>query len=381
MFAVILFALAASTPDTHWKFAAVPRLTLSADEGIGLGARGTAFLLDDQTAPYKLAVSAQVWVTTKLVQHHFVRIDWLNARELPVRFDSEIGLFTSPSFTFCGDLSTCADDDEFRLRSVEPYAHVVLRARVWQSTQRRRIFEVFGGVRATLYTPGTLLDDDNDGSPDLFPTPGSLYASLFPNGEPGLSLPFRVGVAYDTRDDEIDPRSGVFADIGVRGASTALGSAWTFGGVTATLRLFTPLAHKHIVVAQRLIVDGVSPGAPTREKMRVGGLFELQGLGGQDILRGVRLDRFLAPWRFSHQLEVRVDLFDFDVWSQRFTLLTGVFGDAAATLSTEKALAHFSSGITLRLIWNRNFVMRFDLAISPDEFGRTSVYSAPGHSF
>jgi hypothetical protein len=373
----------------HWSFAAVPRITINADEGAGLGLRGQALWHRFGTRPYKTAIIAQVWLTTLLVQHHFVRVDAIDAFNLPLRIEGELGFFASKSFTYCGDDDPCPNDASHRLRSIEPYASASARFRLWRAaggTTTHKL-EVFGGLRGTGYQPGTLFDEDGDGGPDLFPTPGSAYARAFPQGEAGVIVVPQVGIAYDGRNDEINPSRGAFVDVSVRGASSlwqqALGTNWSFAAATLVARLYAPLTSSdRVVVAQRAMLDITAGDAPTRERMRVGGIVDnTLALGGLDYTRGVRLARFVSPLRVSHQTEIRADVLHVDIWGHDLAWIMAVFLDVG--LATDGVSTSLMSGIgvSTRLIWDKNFPMRLDIGLSSMEPGRISAYSSPGHTF
>lgn len=386
-----------TTPEVdpgHWNFAAAPRLTLSADEGVGLGGRGVLFWHRFDQRPYKTAISFQLWATTRLVQQHFVRVDAIDAFNIPLRLESELGFFSTLTQPYCGlSFAPCPDDDAHRMRTTEPYALAQARWRVarapWFADTLK--LELFSGLRATWYIPGTLFfDDDGDGAPDLTPTPGSVYARDFPRGEPGLASVVQVGIAVDTRDNEPSPRRGFFVDASVRGAGPVTGSAFTFGGVDVTARLYAPLPlqttpGRPLVLAQRAIVDGVVGDAPVRERMRFGGLVDAQGLGGQDTARGVRLSRYPGRLRLSHQIELRADVAHIDIGGNDLGLVVAGFVDGGLALFggdvDDGSRVLVGTGVALRVIWNENFVFRIDLAVSPEEPGRVGFYTAPNHPF
>ncbi len=389
-----------STPDPvslmpeaapgSWSFAGVPRLTLNSDEGIGLGVRGIVFWHRHNTRPYKTAISFQAWATTRLVQHHFVRVDAIDAFNLPLRIETEAGFFSTLTMPFCGDPPTssiggrdCVDNDLTRLRSIEPYGLINGRWRLWRQPFFKDTLKVeaFAGWRGTIYIPGTLFDDDGDGSPDLFPYPGSRYAALFPQGEPGFASVVQAGIAVDTRDEEPNPTRGFFIDASVRGASALWGSAFDYGGANLTARLYAPLVpSRSVVVAERLIVDGVFGDAPWRERVRLGGLTETAGIGGLDVGRGIRLARYPGRVRLSLQHEIRATPLTLDVFGNTLGLPVALFLDTGvAIFGNEVPRLLVGGGISFRVVWNRTFVMRLDLALSPEEPGRTSVYSSPNH--
>jgi hypothetical protein len=383
---------AAGDEEGRWSLALVPRLTLNADEGIGLGARGVLYWNRFQQRPYKTALSFQAWATTKLVQQHYLRVDALDAFGLPVRIESELGFFTTLTQPYCGltaaQAQACANDAVHQLRSTEPYLFAQVRSRLWRGPWLGETLklEAFGGWRGVLYLPGTLIaDDDGDGAPDLFPTPGTLYAREHPAGEPGFASVAQAGVVVDTRDNEPAPTRGFLVDASVRGAGPATGSAWTFAGANATARLFAPLTpSRRFVLAQRLLVDGLVGDAPVRERMRAGGLVDGLGLGGQDGVRGVRLARYPGRLRALHQVEVRADVVHVDVLGGDLGFVVAGFVDGGVAVFgdvDERPDLLVGGGVSLRIVWNTNFIFRIDLALSPAEPGRLGFYTAPNHPF
>ena len=373
---------AADAPGT-WDFAAVPRLTFNSDEGVGLGARGVAYWNRFGQKPYKTALSVQAWATTRLVQHHYLHLDAIDAFNLPLRLEADLQLYSALRLPFCGPevQAACPDDVAHTQRSIEPGASGLAR---WRVLERPHKVELFVASRATYYLPGSFLDEDGDGAMDLSPTPRSLYASLYPEGEPGLAHVLAAGLVYDSRDSEPAPHQGLFADLAVRGASPWWGSAFSFWGATLTARSYTPLVpSRAVVLAQRVLADLVVGDAPTRERQRVGGLVELPALGGQELGRGVRLARFATPLKLATQHELRVDLAHVELWEKDLGLIAVGFVDTGVALQRlDRAAARLlGAGTGLRVEWNHTFVMRLDLALSPLEPGRLSAYSAPGHPF
>jgi hypothetical protein len=372
----------------HWTFAGVPRLTLNSDEGIGLGVRGIFYWHRLHTRPYKTAITFQAWATTRLVQHHYLKVDAVDAFNVPLRLESELGFFSTLTMPFCGDppAAACVDDDDTRLRSLEPYLSATSRFRVWRQPWFKDTLklEAFVGWRGTGYIPGTLFDDDDDGAPDLFPYPGSRYALEHPQGEPGFASVLQLGAALDTRDDEPNPSRGFFVDVSVRDSQPAWGSSFAFVGANLTARLYAPVV-PGVVAAERVVVDGVVGDAPWRERVRFGGLVETSGIGGQDVGRGIRLARYPGRLRLSLQHEIRVTSLTLDVVGNSLALPVAFFVDSGVAFFDKDSVADarllFGGGISFRLVWNRNFVMRLDLALSPEEPGRLSAYSSPGQPY
>ena len=102
----------------------------------------------------------------------------------------------------------------------------------------------FNGWRVGWYIPGTLLEPG--------PWPGSLYARLYPNGEPGISSVPQVGITIDNRDQEPAPSSGYFAEASLRGAhpGARVVSAGMSGSGSACFALLPEAADAGAVAAR-----------------------------------------------------------------------------------------------------------------------------------
>ena len=382
-----------------WSFAAVPRFTLSSDDGVGLGVRGTAFWHRFNASPYKTAIHFQAYATSNLVQHHFVRVDAIDAFNVPLRLDAEAALFSTITANFCGtgdivDVPTCADGDGSRHRWFAPSLSATARWRVSGSAKAR--VELVGGYRGALIVPGAITFDGFDGGP----YPGSVVAALDPAGDPGFASTVLAGVAIDTRDFELAPTRGVFASLVVRGADAITGSTWTYVGATGALSVFEPLSDR-VVLAERLVVDVLAGDAPLVELMRVGGMQESFALGGQDLGRGLRVSRFAGAAKVASQHELRFAAFGFEVLGNDVDVGVAAFVDVGVVAPTARDLVarvedlpralvvddvrvpvpSWGAGLALRTSWNRAFIMRIDVAWSPDDPTRPGLYTGPGHPF
>jgi hypothetical protein len=366
--------------EGRWGFAAVPRFTLSSDDGVGLGIRGTAFWYRWDTSPYKTAISFQAWATSNLVQHHYLRVDAIDAFNVPLRLEAEAGLFSTLSLNFCGtgDLSTCTDDEKSKVRYLSPYGSALARFRLVDDPK----LQLAVGWRGTGYIPGTFTERG--------PYPGSAYATVVPGGETGFASQILGGFVVDTRDFEPAPSKGILGALVLRAGTPLFGSTWTFAGANAQLLVFSPLARvdgRHVTLAQRLMADVLVGEPPLVELMKVGALQESFAWGGQDLGRGLRVSRFSGAVKLMAQEEVRADLCRVDAWGNDLGVGAALFLDAGAVSADVEELLRrapvpaWGAGVALRASWNRNFVMRIDVAMSPQEGLRVGFYTAPGHPF
>jgi hypothetical protein len=399
----------ANAPGAHAPgvtFSGIPAVNYIADNGLGLGVIAAAYFHDGVTAPYRTAITLQLFSSTKLVQDHNVIIDSLRLFDLPLRLNARLGYLSSLTQNYCGvggtlpcdpaiaeraardaglDEGTTAFDDfarrYYQRRFMNPYGLVNLRyALIERSPGQPTRVEVTGGYRAFYFIPGDVFaDEDGDGQPDLVDYPGSLYARDFPEGEAGLSSVVTAGLMLDSRDAEPSPTSGWWNELSVRTTTPGL-STWTFGGFNVTVRGFTPLpvslpfygdTGRRLVLANRLTFDGVVGDPPVQELARLGGSQDIYAFGGVDIGRGIRVQRFLGKGKILNQSEIRFRFAEAELFAQQFAFTLAGFVDAG--IVADELFAPSNVGVSaggggaLRIAWNENFVIRIDLGVSPLE--------------
>lgn len=402
-----------------WGFGGVPALGYDPDTGVLFGAVGSIYRYDGVTAPYRESVSFQLLMTHKLVQDHSLTLDALDVFDLPVRVQARAGFSETFGQNYCGlgadvtcdpavaekDADALGLDDEEReafLRHyyvfpfIAPNASLNLRYRVNEPARGDTKIEVMFGGRAALYVPGTLLDEDGDedgdGRLDLFPYAGSRYAADFPGGEPGVASLVQAGVIFDRRDNEPSPRHGWLVEGSLRGAHPVIGSTWSWAGANLTLRGYTPLLgradkEQRIILAARLIVDGVLGDPPVVEMARIGGSVDLATYGGTDLGRGIRGQRFLGRIKILEQQELRWHFYEFEAAGQRFGLIVNGFLDAGFIALAIDELGSVAPrlpigfGGAFAISWNESFILRIDVAASSIEGFSPYPYITLGQSF
>lgn len=393
-------------PPEGFGFGGVPALGYDADNGLGFGVIATGFYYDGETEPYRASALLQIFMTTKLIQDHYLSADWLRVADLPLRLWGRVGYLSSLSQNYCGlggevscdpafaeaeaaRLGLEGDDaDEFvqhfyLRRFINPYGQLAAR---WALVEAPARFELTAGYRGGLFIPGTWGDDDEDGAADLVPYPGSLYERDFPDGEPGFESTAQVGVMLDTRDNEPAPTSGVWLEASARASSPLIGSAWSWAGGNLILRGYAPLDAEHkLVLCNRFIFDGVIGDAPIQSLARVGGSNDVYLYGGSEMGRGIRAQRYLGKLRLIDQTELRWRFLDVTVFEQALAFDAAGFFDAGLVGKEvwEPGPMPLQTGMggALRVAWNKNFVIRFDLGFSPVEGWQVAPYLLIGNPF
>ncbi len=188
----------------------------------------------------------------------------------------------------------------------------------------------------------------------------------------GVEL-FELGVQYDTRDREIDTRSGHYHTAQLR-VSPRWGSflPYAYQRVTLSARGYVAVS-KRITLALRVVGDSLFGDPPFYE---LGRFEETQAIGGVNAIRGVPAGRYYGEVKLFGNAEARSDIFGFRVRGKAMKIGVAAFFDAGRTW-TELGERHpeldgtgiglkYGVGGGLRLRQGATFVVRADVAYSPD---------------
>lgn len=128
---------------------------------------------------------------------------------------------------------------------------------------------------------------------------GQLVTGAVPGSQDGTIVEGTALVNFDTRDNTIYPTQGMYHQLGVLGAATALGSDFGYAGARLDLRGYVAPAAGH-VLAFRVLGDARS-GTPPFEL--------LPQVGGEVLLRGYYQGRFRDQVLVATQAEYRLHVF------------------------------------------------------------------------
>lgn len=176
----------------------------------------------------------------------------------------------------------------------------------------------------------------------------------------------KVGLVFDTRDRERDPRRGLWVDALVWAGTPALGSDAEFTRSTLTGRGYARLGPT-LSFAVRLLGERVTGVMPVTMLTDIASSFQdFNGLGGAKSLRGVLKNRYLGQSRGLGNLELRWHGSEFHFLHQRFTPGAVVFVDAGRVWAKPPTVngggIHWAHGAGLRLTWGDDFIVACDLA-------------------
>jgi hypothetical protein len=382
-------------PVAHsFSFAAVPTLTFDTDEGFGTGGVVTLYHQNGAVLPYRDAITFNLFISSKLVQAHAITWDAIKPFDIDGRMYLRLGYYATVSENYCGvgNDVTCAPgvpaaldrdlDDDFNrhyylMRFIKPYANAIFRP--WLRDKPYRT-ELLFGWRGAWIIPGDLTARG--------PYPGSLFAHDHPDGEAGISsVPF-VGVVVDDRDAETFPTRGIYSEASVRFSHPFTGSTWTYAGADAQLASFFSLSDvPRLVLATRIVGDVIVGDPPVVDMARIGGTVDAIAFGGYQIGRGVREERYLGRVKVLAQAELRAQFISTPLLGQDFNHGAALFSDVGWIGASVDDVGHeplkllSTVGISYRLLWNEDFSIRMDLAVSPDEYDGPGFYVIVGQDF
>jgi len=365
-----------------WSTPLFPAGYYSSDMGLTAVLFGALHYRDGRVAPYRFGLIIDSSISTRLIQAHTLTFDLVDPGGLPLRLNLVAGFEATESANFCGfggaadcaalppDLAVLDLSPEAYDAYVEHYTQVrYLRPRVYFNARRRlRDLPFRAELMLGWWGEGLRPGDFHEHTP----YPGSLYASLFPEGERGFTSVMQAGVAVDERDHEVLTTRGLWAEASLRVASPALGSQWAYQGVDGVLCGYLPLTDGTVLTG-RVVADGLVGDAPLPELARTGGTVRRPVFGGMDLGRGLREAAIVGRVRLVQQAELRQHLFDAHFWRWDLGFGGVVFADVGYVAEDLAAVGGaggrwaMGEGLGLRLRLTDDFLARFDLGVSAFE--------------
>ena len=376
-----------------WGWGGVPAINYNSDEGFGFGVVASLYRYNGELQPYKTGMTLILFATTRAIQAHSFEIDTLRVADTPLRLTVRGALDSTKVDNYCGigpdvtcdpavaeaaavaeglDEGSAAYDDFVRrfYRTRYIYPNLRIDARYALDPMPHR-FELFAGYRGNAIIQGDFSEPG--------PWPGSLDDRDFDGGEEGFVSAVQLGAMLDNRDNEPAPRRGYWIEGSVRAATPLLGSDWSYVGFNTTLRAYTPLFTDRIILAERVVIDGIAGDAPIRELAVPGGSQRYTGYGSLNAGRGIRQRRYIGEAFAMNQTELRVLALPFEILDVPIDIHVLGFADVGfvgAELSDFGRMFQtplVGGGGGLRLALDKNFIIRADAGWSAVEDG-PSIY-------
>ncbi len=371
-------------------FGGLPAINYNSDSGFGYGILASVYKYDGGTAPYKWSTTLLLYKTTKNVHVHRIDFDLLDAFNQPLRLTGRAEFYATVTDNYCSTDPTqfCdptvaearadalslegSERDDFirryyKVRMIAPNGTLNALYKVNDFPHK---LEVMAGWYGQYIMPRSFSDEG--------PWPGSKYEEDFPGGEEGMWSNVQAGVSLDNRDNEPAPTKGYWAEASVRGASSFIGSDWSYWGYNVTFRGYTSPLGPRAVLTTRAVADGIFGDAPAVGLSRPGGRQIYAFYGGQRAGRGVRSGGVIGKARYMDQVELRLLAASPEVKGTTIDIHPIGFFDAGywaedhANLSNGSFVYGYGGG--LRLAFNKNFIIRADLGFSPLEDNTMQMY-------
>ena len=227
---------------------------------------------------------------------------------------------------------------------------------------------------------------------------GSLLAQQIANGSPevkkligptkpgGVAL-FDYGVQWDSRDSEVSSHVGSFEEALFRVSPGGTEDfPYRYGQGSLVARVFLPIWKDHVTLALRGVGDIMFGNPPFYELARFDDTY---ALGGPNGVRGIPGQRYYGKVKVFGNIELRNELFSFHALGKPLRFGFVVFFDGGrvwADTSPQPQLdgtgfgLHYGTGGGLRLQSGETFVLRADVAWSPDATP-IGAYFAAGQTF
>jgi hypothetical protein len=351
-----------NSPETETGL--VPLVGGDTDNGFGAGAIGSIASFDGKAVPYRWQLQFAFFVAAKTDPTSPTYEDSFMNLILPQLLDGKLRLEVRPSFTRetalpyygLGNAITIPSQTmpqrDFYTR-LHPQLQVMTR---WQLGEG---YSLLAGGQY-VYNQLSYASDST-----LAMTIPSVPSHSVARGE--------LGLAYDTRDNEISPHSGSYDTFEFR-ASPHIGDAFPYAyqQYDVAFRSYLPLSTRN-TLALRAVGDLLVGDVPFYELSRYE---DTSAIGGSLGVRGVPAYTFYGKAKVFGNVELRTHLTRFTAWGRKLQLGMATFFDAgrlwsdpdrpSASLDGNGVGIHWGTGAGLRLQQGRAFLVRGDIAWSPD---------------
>jgi outer membrane protein assembly factor BamA len=389
---------------TGWTFGALPAISFNSDLGLQYGGVVNLYYFGDGSSypKYMHSIYAEISRFTKGsgINRLFYDSEFLIPN---IRVTADLNYFTEKALDFYGFNgynslynASLEDDTHAEYLSRMFYRHERNMFRFTLDFQGRlsgRELRWIGGIGLLNNSISTVdIDALNEGQDqeDMLPDIPGLYDRYLEWGvispeesEGGNAHHFKLGVIYDSRDNEPNPMSGVWSEAVIFAAPGFMGNGdFGYSRISLTHRQYFTIVERDLSFAYRLNYQGTLSGnVPFYMLPYMINSFSLSsntdGLGGSKTVRGVLRNRIVGEGIVSGNFEMRWKFFRTVLFNQNIYLALNGFMDAGQVVvnrkvdvpsgspfyglyNPEEESMHVSLGGGFRIAMNENFIIAVD---------------------
>ena len=365
-------AVPAARIPTGWEVAGLPALNYDADEGFGYGAIVELYDYGRGVRPYRLTIQPTLFLTTEGRRDVTLFVDAPELLPGGWRLSAFVGRERQLAQPYYG-VGNATPYDKKLEAAPNPYFYRFgrTRDRVTADLQHR-----ISALPARLLLGAGAANVAVDATP--FDSGTTLLATELAGAAPPRDRErwIRAGLVWDSRDREIGPGRGTWAEGLVQRVDRRLGSDENFTRVTVTARHYVPITAR-LTFAQRVTVQNVAGDVPFHELATIQSSFkQFDGLGGSSSLRGVPKNRFVGRGILLENSELRWRARELSILGKPSSLVLSAFADAGRVWTDHVDVAsalkdlHAGYGGGVRVAYGPSFVVAVDV-------GHSSQAAAP----
>ncbi len=387
----------------------IPLANYTSDTGLGLGAglwlynNGARDSEHFRRTPYYTKIYLQYFATTLGWEYDTIKLDmpYVAGSRYRLRLEMMYERDIDRKYFGSGDLSQrplpapTYSDYLKRLEQAEPlgpgstnrayHRYKIVKPVLLIEIERELTssFKMMSGIgfhKANITTFGGKTIDAGGQTKIQGPTLLELDAPAGING--GWTNYLRFGIAYDTRDFELAPKNGWYADVTGELSHSAIGSDFSYARETITVRRYQTILPRTVLAARGAY--SVFQGTPPFFTMSTIGFFHHRpsALGGGRTIRGYKMGRFTGRAMALANAEIRHDILEGTWGSQHFLYTVVAFADGGRAFAsgTKASFADWkgAAGGGLRIAWNQATIINATYGASGED---SNISIGFGHQF
>ena len=401
---------------TGWGFGGVPAVAYNSDTGFLYGIVFEAYNYGDGShyPDYDYTIKPTWTRTTKGSGANELFFDSKYLLPNDIRITAYAGYLTEQALPFYGFNGyeanytpgfENADSSNYLTRMYYRHERNMLRltADFQKSVLNENVRAIVGfGYLNTEVAPVDIevLNEDQEDE-DKLPDVPALFDEYVDDGyitaeeaDGGATNFIKLGLVYDTRDNEPNPMSGMWTEALFTTYPSFMGSDFEFSTLTATHRQYFTLIENDLSFAYRVGYQQNFGETPFFMLPWYQSSYKAtEGLGGSKSLRGILKNRIVGNTVVLANMEARWKFFRTVIGGQNLYLALNGFGDFGQVITpyevenetfpvaSEEGL-HLSYGGGLRIVLNENFIVAVDYGMASDvQDGTSGLYIGLGYLY